>query len=137
MRVSKYFSLKEALYLPSWKRVANQSDGLTVEILHNLKALFSKMDIIRDHFKLPIIVHVAYRPPAYNKLIGGAKSSAHMMGMAVDFHIQGLDCDAVRSEIVKAGLLDKLDMRMEDNKGGNWVHLDHRKPGPSGRIFKP
>lgn len=137
MKISKHFTYKEALYLPQWKRTAKQSDGLTQEVLDNLKLLFSKMDKLRDFFGKPIIVHVAYRPAEYNRLVGGARGSSHMSGMACDFHVAGLSCDEVRDQILKAGLLDTLQLRMENLPGSNWVHLDTRKPGPSGRFFKP
>lgn len=138
MRISKHFSVKEALQLPQWNRRATKQDGLTLEVWENLKLLFSKMDVIREHFGCQIIVHCAYRPPAYNAQVGGARGSSHLSGMACDFHVVGMSCDAVRAEILKAGLLEKLGLRMEDLPNSNWCHVDLRKPGPSGkRFFKP
>lgn len=138
MNISTHFTTNEALYLPQWTRRATKQDGLTLEIWENLKVLFSKMDAIREHFGKPVIVHCAYRPPAYNSLVGGARGSSHLSGMACDFHVLGMSCDAVREEILKAGLLDTLGLRMEDLPNSNWVHVDIRRPGPSGkRFFKP
>lgn len=35
-------------------------------------------------------------------------------------------------------VLDAWKIRMEDNgEGATWIHLDNRKPGPSGRYFPP
>jgi uncharacterized protein YcbK (DUF882 family) len=134
--ISKHFSYKEALWLPSWNRAAIESDGLSQEILDNLIILFNKMDSIRDTMGMPIIVHCAYRPPAYNTLVHGAPNSAHLHGMACDFHVSGSTCDAVRQKILNENLLETLEMRMEDAPGTNWVHLDWA-PVISNRFFKP
>lgn len=134
-----YFTWREALWLPQWKRAANEQDGLTQEILDNLTHLFQKLDKVRVFFAKPISVHVAYRSPVYNALpmIKGAKNSAHVKGMAVDFHVVGIDCDTTRSIIMQNNMLEEWGMRMEQNPGGRWIHLDTREPGPSGRYFKP
>lgn len=137
MNISKYFTWKEATFLPRWNRTASEEE-LPVDIRNNLIVLFTKMDVVREHFNLPINVHVAYRPKAYNALIGGAKNSSHMYGLAVDFSVQGLNCDAVRQSILDAGLLESLNMRMECNPGSNWVHIDIREvPHGGSRYFNP
>jgi len=135
-KISKYFTYKEALYLPKWGREANEEDGLTAIHRANLVVLFSKMDKIREFFDKPIIVHVAYRPEKYNTLIGGSKRSAHMEGKAVDFHIIGVSCDEARKKIIEANLLEDLDLRMEDIDGANWIHID-TAPVKYKRFFKP
>jgi zinc D-Ala-D-Ala carboxypeptidase len=136
--LTTHFSWREALYLPSWNREATEADGLNEDIKSNLRLLFQKMELVREHFEAPIRVHCAYRPPEYNKLVGGARNSAHMYGMACDFSIKGLSCDEVRDRLNSEGLLEKWGLRCEDLPGSNWVHLDI-KPPLSGRprFFKP
>lgn len=136
--ISEHFTYKEALYLPSWYRMASEIDGLNQTVLDNLKTLFEKLEQIRTHFKSPVIIHVAYRPEGYNRAIKGSLKSAHIEGKAVDFHIAKLDCDKARKEIIESGLLEKLNMRMERNDGSNWIHLDIREVTPGGnRYFYP
>jgi uncharacterized protein YcbK (DUF882 family) len=141
--ISSYFTVHEALWLPSWGRHAEASDGLTDSVLSNLKSVFSKMDKVREYFGHPILVHVAYRPQKYNELVKGAANSSHMAlepGVAaVDFHIQGISCDEVKKAIFQNGKLNEWDLRMEDNGfGANWVHLDTRQVLPGHlRFFKP
>lgn len=134
----QYFTWKEALWLPRWNRCANEQDGLTPEIIANLTKTFQWMDKIRVYFGAPISVHVAYRPDAYNKLVGGAKTSTHMAGKAVDFSVKGMTCEAARQKILKDNKLEELKLRMENNGvDANWIHLDDREVGPAGRFFKP
>jgi len=136
--ISEYFSWKEAIYLPKWNRLAT-ADELTPEIIENLTRLFMKMDQIRHFLRYQIIVHCAFRTKKYNKEVGGATRSPHLEGKAVDFSVRGMNCDDVRSTILRYGILEKLDLRMENNpQGSPWVHIDTRDPGPKGkRYFLP
>lgn len=137
-KISEHFTVKDAIYLPTWKRLANQEDGLDSTIKVDLQRLFAQMDVVRSHFGKPIRVHVTYRPSEYNKAIGGAQHSAHSEGLACDWDIPGINCDEVRKEIVDKGLLDTWNMRMEDLPGSSWVHLDLREVPIGGhRYFLP
>lgn len=134
--ISKHFSWHEAIYLSQFIREATEADGLTQQVKDNLVVLFNKLDVIRDHFNKPIVIHVAFRSPEYNKMVKGAPNSAHLQGKAVDFHVVGLTCDEVRKSILDAKLLESLDMRMEDLPGSRWTHLD-TAPVIKNRYFKP
>lgn len=120
-RISKYFTVEEALWLPTWSRMATEEDGLDDEIKSNLIDLFDHMDEVRAHLRKPINVHVAFRPVEYNELIGGAHNSMHTLGKAVDFDC-GEECDFTRFKL--SGMLHNFGMRMEKNPGKGWVHLD-------------
>ena len=133
-KISNYFTFKEAVWLPSWNRAATAEDGYTSEIEENLKNLFSIMDQVREMFGKAVIVHVAYRPALYNKAVGGATHSSHVLGKACDFHVSGLDCDTVRAILEPE--LERLGLRMEKKPGSNWVHLDTSEPNPN-RYFNP
>jgi uncharacterized protein YcbK (DUF882 family) len=135
-KIATYFTIKDAIYLPQWNRLSNFNDGLSLTVKNNLLTVFAKMDDIRKHFNKPIIIHVAYRPPTYNALVKGAKASAHLSGMAVDFHVDGLSCDSVRKEL-DDGLLKSLALRYEDLPGSNWVHIDTRWATGTNHMFKP
>lgn len=145
-QISAHFKYTEALYLPSWGRHAIEADGLTVQILSNLKDLFEKVDKVREMLDKPLIVLCAYRPcgdPSrprsnYNALVGGAPKSPHIDGMAVDFHSDDFTADEIRAHILKENKLEELGLRMEDRPGSGWVHLDTRKPEfERPRFFKP
>jgi uncharacterized protein YcbK (DUF882 family) len=137
VQISKYFTWHEAIYLPQWQREADINE-LSLDVTNNLTVLFTKMDSVREAFNSPINVHVAFRPKVYNALVKGAVNSAHLYGMACDFDVKGLDCDSARKKILDLGLLDTLNLRMERNDGGNWVHLDIRNvPHGGNRYFNP
>jgi len=82
-KISIYFTVGEAIWLDKWKRLANESDGLTEEIKANIvKFAREKMDKIREKLARPMFVKSWYRPKVYNMMIGGAEFSMHMLGMA-------------------------------------------------------
>lgn len=149
--ISKYFTVRNAIYFPKWKRLAVESDSLTQDAKDALVKLFTEvMDPIRELIGKPIKVHVSFRSPDYNVLIGGAKMSIHMarkydngdLVAACDWSADlgkqtvGENCDEIK-KILKPHLAD-LNIRLEDNgDGATWIHVDNRKPGPGGRFFKP
>jgi len=135
-KLSVFFTVKEALFLPSWNRMATSKDGLGPTQQDNLVKLFRIMDQVRNLFGKPVIVHVAFRSYSYNKEIGGAPNSLHVQGMAVDFHVAGVDCDDVRAKLIPK--LEEWGLRMENKAGSNWVHLDTRPVAAGGnRFFLP
>ena len=136
-KISPHFTVKDALWLPSWNRLANEADGLTDDVKANLLDFFSNyMEKVRDALG-PIIVHVSYRPAAYNKLIGGAMHSAHSDGKACDFHCANQGINESKDIILKLDLLEKLQLRMEKNTP-TWLHIDCRELKPGGnRFFLP
>lgn len=149
--ISKYFTVKNAIYLPRWKRLANDQDSLDQNAKDALEKFFKEcMDPIREIIGKPLTVHVAFRSPEYNVLIGGAKMSIHMarkyadgsLVAACDFSADlgkgsvGANCDEIKAILLPH--LERLNIRLEDNgKGATWIHVDNRKPGPGGRFFKP
>jgi hypothetical protein len=134
LSITPNFTWHEALYLPQWGREASPAEGLDEKVKAELANVFSKLELIRDFLgSKPVIIHCAFRPVEYNKLVGGAPASAHLEGKAVDFHVKGLHCDTVRNFLVLH--LDTLGIRLEDNPGSNWVHIDTRESKT--RYFKP
>jgi uncharacterized protein YcbK (DUF882 family) len=135
-QVSNHFTVKECLYLPTWKRLANESDGLTEDIQNNLVTLCGILDQIRDFMGQPINVHCMYRPPAYNDQIGAPTNDVHSMGQAVDFDMEpNITCDQVKDHLKP--VLQKYRIRMENNgNGANWVHIDIHPVGFA-RFFNP
>ena len=130
-KISKYFTVGEATWLPSWGKYHVPSEQECANILKLAQA----MDKVREIVKSPIKVHVWIRPEGYNKQIGGAVNSAHITGEAVDWDCMQ-PCDETRTRLIT--YLGELGLRMEDLPGSTWVHLDIRPPGANGhRFFRP
>jgi hypothetical protein len=128
--ISKYFTVGEATFLPSWNIYLNPNDEEKV----NIVATALKMDSIREILDVPIKVHCWIRPEIYNKTIGGSPKSAHITGLAVDFSC-ALNCDAVRYILLPH--LAQLELRMEDLKGASWIHIGNDWREGMRHFFKP
>ena len=87
----------------------------------------------------PIIITSGYRSPDVNRAVGGANSSNHLTGCAVDIRCVGVE-QAIRYAAI---LLDTADDRKEDfdelliernRKGGYWLHFAVRPSGNRRRV---
>lgn len=76
--ISKNFKLKEF-------RCKDGSD----KILLDEDFVQNKLQLIRDHFGVPVTINSAYRTSAYNTKVKGAKSSYHLQGRAFDIVVKG------------------------------------------------
>ena len=106
------------------------------------------MEEIRKIFNKPIIVHVWTRPTSvnqptsahhggnYNLAVGStATKSMHIVGSAVDYHIQDVSCDDARKILIP--LLPKLNLRMEDKKSSTWIHNDNKSVKKDSERYFP
>ena len=128
---SEYFTWREVLLLRRWNIYAVP----TKEHEQNILDLLQKMDLIREMLGDPIHVTSCYRPPVYNRFIGGSVRSWHRYGMAMDFKVANQPANGVRDFLKE--YLDDLEVRMENLPGSGWVHIDTAEPGTSGRYFTP
>lgn len=55
------------------------------------------LQAVRDYFGKPVTINSAYRTPAYNKKVGGASKSQHVVGTACDIRVTGVPPAAVAS----------------------------------------
>ncbi len=67
-------------------------DGTDVpeHLLPNVMELAKNLQVLRNHFGKPIHINSAYRTVDYNKKIGGATKSQHLIGKAADIRINGI-----------------------------------------------
>lgn len=130
IRLSGNFTLAELL-ITSHEGIDNTP---TTEDLARLKMVCEDgLEVVREHYARPIVVHSGYRSPALNAAIpGSAKDSAHSYGCAADFHVEGVDVtDVVRWIAFESGI--KFDQVIDEAKGtGRWVHLGFTRPGHPG-----
>lgn len=83
--------------------------------------LVSILDILRNQVGKPVIINSGYRTPRRNELVGGAKYSYHMRGMAADIRIDGMGAKEIAN---------KLNAIVPNECGiivyKTWVHIDTR-----------
>lgn len=122
----KYFDLKEFC-----RSATADKHGIDMTpppgVAANLQALVENvLDPLRAHLDKAIVVSSGYRPPALNKLVGGAKTSQHANGEAADISVNGMPPKQVCETIMRLGLpFDQLIMEF-----GRWTHVSF---GPRNR----
>lgn len=85
----------------------DESD-ISKEILFNIIDLANEMQEIRDVLKASITVNSGYRSPNYNKKIGGASKSKHLLGQACDFTAKGFtpyEVAEILESLMQGGLI--------------------------------
>ena len=147
-RLSPHFTLGELC-----KTSVNTLDGNipSHEDIENLKRLCPWLEELRLRYneryvvsppesggEEPIIITSGYRSPEVNKCVGGAYSSNHLTGCAVDIRCVGVE-QAIRYAAI---LLDTADewkqdfdeLLIERNRHGRyWVHFAVRPPNQGNR----
>ena len=69
------------------QEIASKGEGA---LLIDTDAL-DRLQRLRDRLGKPLILTSAYRSPAHNKRVGGAKNSLHMQGVAFDVRMENHD----------------------------------------------
>ena len=101
--LSTHFSLEEFTRSDTATRLGIANDP-TPEHLENLKHLADRMEAVRVLFDKPIGISSGYRNPQVNEAVGGVPNSAHALGHAADFHVDGLDDLTAAKRIRDSGL---------------------------------
>lgn len=105
------------------------------EIAKNAAELLEKVNAFLEHYG-EVKMTSGYRSPEHNKKIGGARSSKHMSGEAVDI----FDPDKKLAKFVfqKQQLLADHGLYCEDMRcTKNWVHFQSKAPKSGSRFFIP
>ena len=85
MQLTEHFSIEELTASETAGRLGIDNTP-PASVVTTLQATATKMEAVRTLLGgLPIHVNSGYRCPALNKAVGGAETSAHLSGDAVDF----------------------------------------------------
>lgn len=131
MKLSTYFSLDEMIASDYAARHGMDNTPPKLE-LENLTYTAEMLDRVRSLLGVPVLVSSAYRSPAVNAAVGGAKTSQHMLGQAVDFTAPSFGTpQQVANAIRKSHIpFDQLILEY-----GRWVHLSFVKSNPRGHVL--
>jgi hypothetical protein len=131
MQLSKNLSLAEVTRSETAKR-RGVSNMPTEAHIANFKLLAEKVfQPIREHFGVPIHISSGYRSAALNKAIGGAASSQHCTGEAIDIDMDGTSItNAQIFNYIKDNLeFDQLIWEFGTDKNPDWVHVSYESTG--------
>ena len=90
------------------------------EVIAILRQTAARMEAVRVALGNRVIsISSGYRSPQVNRAVGGARTSAHLSGQAVDFNCYGLGSPREVCRII-AGSDVAFDQLIEE---GAWVHI--------------
>jgi len=129
MYLSEHLTLAELIRSESAKR-NGISNMPTAEHIANLKLLAENIfEPIRANFRCPILISSGYRSKELNAKIGGATTSQHSFGQAIDIDMDGTNYGVDNQEIfyfIKDKLpFDQLIWEFGNDKNPDWVHCSY------------
>ncbi len=96
MLLTPHFSLEELTHSSKAMSMGIENTP-TPQHLVNLQNLAERMEEVRALFNRAIEITSGYRNPVVNAAVGGVPNSAHALGHAADFHVDGEhDLDAAK-----------------------------------------
>ena len=130
-QISNHVSLREATRSETAirKNIDNQP---TPEIIQTMQATaLNVFEPVREHFGVPIRINSFYRSVKLNQAIGGATSSQHCLGEAIDIDdILGGVTNAQIFQFIRSNVdFDQLIWEFGDDNNPDWVHVSYKGPG--------
>ena len=133
MKISEHLDLSELIRSESAKRrgIANMP---TEAHIANLKLLAEKVfEPIRNNFRCPIHISSGYRSAELNKAVGGATTSQHSSGEAIDIDMDGSPNSVTNKMVfdyIKKYLeFDQLIWEFGTAENPDWVHVSYESTG--------
>ena len=118
MKLTEHFTLEEFTRSTTGER-AKINNSVPDDLMPNIQLTAIKLELVRKALGKPIIITSGYRCPALNARVGGASTSAHTKGLAVDFHSPYGTPKQICQRLIDAGVqFDKI--IQEHNQ---WVHI--------------
>lgn len=98
------------------------------EAIANMKRLCVWLEVLRNKVGHPIVINSGYRSPQLNRKVGGAPSSNHLTGCAVDIRTSGFEQAIEYTAILIAYATESNqefdELLIEKNRyGAIWVHF--------------
>ena len=125
--ISKHVSYREGVYSITATRLGVDNTPNN-EQLSNMELVAEKVfEPLREWVGGPIKINSFFRGSKLNKAIGGAKSSQHMKGQAIDIDdTYGIVANSEMYHYIKENLdFDQLIWEFGDDDNPNWVHVSY------------
>ena len=123
--MGKFFTVKELTASSTARKYGIDNTPQDAEIIEHIEELIEFMDGVRAAWGGPLIVTSGYRCPQLNEKVGGAKTSAHLTGYALDIVPSNNKKDKFFlffKDYLKDRDFDEL-LFEKNNSGSIWIHI--------------
>ena len=130
MRLSKNFTLTEFTKSQTAERkgIENTPEDHHIEAMEHL--CNGVLEMIRHHFKRPMVINSGYRSVALCEAIGSNANSQHAKGQAADIEIPGVDNLKLAKYIQDKMDFDQLILECyTGDPSSGWVHVSYNNSG--------
>lgn len=140
MQISKHLTFEECTQSDTADKLGIINNNPNQSVVENMKLLAENVfEPIREHFKTPIHVSSMYRGLVLNQAIGGALTSQHCSGQAMDIDMgdKGKPSNFEVFQYIKNNLkFDQLIWEMGTDKNPSWVHVSYSSTKNRGQVLK-
>lgn len=134
-KISEHISYSEAIKSQTAIRIGIENVPGEIELKAMQSLANNVFEPLRKALNRPIFISSFYRSPKLNHWIGGALTSQHCKGEAMD-----LDVDGMNSQIfhwIKNNLtFDQLIWEFGNTKEPDWVHVSYKEHGNRREILR-
>lgn len=132
MNISKHITFEEATHTGTG--IDNAPDIAQVKSMMAIAEMV--FEPLREKFGKPIPITSFFRSEAVNKAVGGAKTSQHTKGEAMDLNRPGFN--AIIFDIIRNNLpFDQLIWEFGNSREPQWVHVSYKHDLPNrGQVLK-
>lgn len=135
MRLTKNFTLEELCASDTAKRMGIDNKPSAVAESNLLLVARNILQPLRDAYGKSIVINSGYRCPALNKAVGGASTSQHLKGEAVDIRCNNKETREWIFNWIKANCkFDQLILE-HNSQGVYWVHVSYRRTGNRKQVI--
>ena len=135
MNVSDHITFEEATQSPTALRLGIKNIPNVIEI--EAMKLVAEMcfEPLREWYGKPIKINSFFRCEALNSAVGGAKTSQHSKGEAIDMSAGSKEENKKLFDWCKENLMfDQLLWEYGDDSGPAWVHISYKKENNRNQI---
>lgn len=124
MKLSEHVTVEEFVNSPTAtnRGISQTMDSTTTQKAKDLCE--NVFEHIRSYVGRPIAINSGYRSPALNRAVGGAMSSQHVRGEAMDLDLQDRDLFEWILDNVEA---DQYIYEFGNDTHAAWFHISYRK----------
>lgn len=126
-KISEHLSFKEATHSNTAQQLGLQNKP-KADHIKNMETLGEKLfEPLREWVDGPIKVNSFFRSEELNSRIGGALSSAHLSGQAIDITTMGKKTNLEMFDYIRKNLdFDQLISEYPVNGEPKWIHISYK-----------